>query len=209
MDLCILIDGKDDPFISAFRDNLGSIGKYVWLDRDTPFSDQLSKESESFGKEPIVLVIDIGKEKIRHWEKPMRDALQSRIFGGVKLPEGSSVVFFSQESKEAVQKLERDTFMWLCRFYDLHNSRYQKEASFYLKDELITPELISKMKAEHAPSYVKKISDDRKNPTLWTKFLESSKSSQVGLIEPDAILSEPLSKRVIHRIKKGLEGLGM
>lgn len=201
MDFCLLNDGKEDLFVSALRSRLEGLGPSVWLNRETSFSDQLSAIEPSILSKPFVLVLDLGKEKLKHWDMPLYEALQSRIFGGIRLPRNSSVIILSESSESEVYSLKTDSLNWLCHLMDVHTEVLEKDLLSFFSKQSIDEFRMKDFKERLANIVVTKIEEERANPSFKTKMLQTGHRGEKGLVEPDAMLSRPLKERVMKKLK--------
>lgn len=206
MDYCVLNDGKDDHFRSALKERMESLGPSVWLNRETSFSDQLASVDASTLLKPVVLVLDLGAENLKYWVEPLDNALNSRIFGGVRLPRNSSVIVLSEANRESVFRLRSTSLGWYCHLIDVHAKRLREGLSVYFKEEAIDEVMINESKEGLADFIVEDISEQRVKPNYKTRLIRSGIMGDKGLVEPDKILSRPLKERVVKKIIDWLPG---
>lgn len=207
MDFCIFNDGKDDLFVLELRRSLDALGPSVWLNRESSFSDQISAIEPLILSRPFVLVLDLGKEKLKHWDEPLNDALQSRIFGGVRLPKNSSVIILSESSKDEIYKLKTDSLTWFCISVDVQTRAIEEELLKLYSKKSIDEFRMKDVKERLARTVVSKIEEERVKPSPKTRMLQTGHRGEKGLVEPDAMLSRPLKERMLQKVKTWLPGV--
>ncbi|WP_410950752.1 hypothetical protein [Pseudomonas sp. S1(2024)] len=97
MDRIFLTD-KTTDFIDILVDELQPISSIVTLNLNSPLSEQMEAFFNDHDQSPVVAVIDIGGGKPLDWNKPLVAALDSRVIGGVQLPDQSSIFILTEWS---------------------------------------------------------------------------------------------------------------
>jgi hypothetical protein len=196
----VFLTEKNEGLSEIVKSAIEPLGKSILLTRESSFSGQMEESLTDHDGTPVVVVIDIGAEKIAGWDEPLGHALKNRIIGGSHLPPKSSIIVLSEASKEEVFDKSSYNLNWRAALIDLKHQEVRKQCEVISNPSYVTDEYVAGMVSTVVSGIVEKIAGERVEASYKTRIFDKEVKGPEGLIEPP-VKTEKTSRFSLSRLK--------
>lgn len=196
----VFLNDEGDGLSEVVKSAIEPLGKSIWLTRDRSFSEQMEESLKDHDGSPVVVVIDIGAEKISCWDGPLGSAIKNRFIGGNELPSDSSIIVLSESSQKDVFKNSPENMGVIGRFVNCKRKDYLESLKVFTNITDIKEEDLTKTITSVVTTLVSRMSEEREATRQKTLIFNAESKNTKGLVEPP-VKTEKTSRFSLSRLK--------